>query len=158
MAPTIQQKNYLLNPVKEYRRLSRFLVTVVFTHWDKLGNLSNDNIVPAVEKLVHQTASNPHPKYPQITLAFHKFPSYLRRAAIMFAVGQVSSCWTRYCDWQSLTANNFDSATLLFFLANRRIFRNLKDIGLGIRRLSLSIRYYQESTSIGKTVNNIAIV
>jgi putative transposase len=101
IAPTVEQKNYLLNTVREYRRLSRFLVTVVLTHWDRLGNKSNDNVVPAIEKLVHQTRNNPNPKYPQINQAFHKFPSYLRRAAIMFAVGQVSSYWTRYHDWQS---------------------------------------------------------
>jgi putative transposase len=101
LAPTVEQKNYLLNTVSEYRRLSRFLVTVVLTHWDRLGNLSNDNVVPAIEKLVHKTSSNLNPKYPTIDRAFHKFPSYLRRAAIMFAVGQVSSYWTRYYDWQS---------------------------------------------------------
>jgi putative transposase len=101
IAPTVEQKNYLLNTVREYRRLSRFLVTVVLTHWDRLGNKSHDNVVPAIEKLVHQTRNNPNPKYPQINQAFHKFPSYLRRAAIMFAVGQVSSYWTRYYDWQS---------------------------------------------------------
>ena len=81
--------------------MSRFLVTVVNTHWKDLGGLSSDNVVPAVEKLIHATAQNPHPKYPTIDRAFHKFPSYLRRAAIMFAVGQVSSYMTRYWDWQS---------------------------------------------------------
>jgi IS605 OrfB family transposase len=101
IAATVKQKTYLQNTVKEYRRLSKFLVTVVITHWNKLGNLSNDEVVPAVEKLIHQTTLNPNPKYPQINQAFHKFPSYYRRAAIMFAVGQVSSYWTRYYDWQS---------------------------------------------------------
>jgi putative transposase len=100
------QKQYLLNTVKEYRRLCRFLVTVVCTHWKDLGGLSSDNVVPAVEKLVHQTAQNPTPKYPTIDKAFHKFPSYLRRAAIMFAVGQVSSYMTRYWDWQSGQSRN----------------------------------------------------
>lgn len=96
-----EQKQYLLNTVREYRRLCRFLVTVVCTHWVDLGTLSSDNLVPAVERLVHGTAKNPNPKYPQINRAFHKFPSYLRRAAIMFAAGQVSSYMTRYRDWQS---------------------------------------------------------
>jgi putative transposase len=91
IAPIGEQKQYLLNTVKEYRRLCRFLVTVVCTHWKDLGGLSSDNVVPAIEKLVHRTAQNPDPKYPTIDKAFHKFPSYLRRAAIMFAVGQVSS-------------------------------------------------------------------
>lgn len=96
-----EQKQYLLNTVREYRRLCRFLVTVICSHWVDLGTLSSDNLVPAVERLVHGTAKNPNPKYPQINRAFHKFPSYLRRAAIMFAAGQVSSYMTRYRDWQS---------------------------------------------------------
>lgn len=100
------QKQYLLNTVKEYRRLCRFLVTVVCTHWKDLGGLSSDNVVPAIEKLVHRTAQNPNPRYPAIDKAFHKFPSYLRRAAIMFAVGQVSSYMTRYWDWQSGQSRN----------------------------------------------------
>jgi putative transposase len=106
LAPTLEQKQYLLNTVEEYRRLSRFLVTVVCVHWKELGGLSSDNVVPAIEKLVHQTAQNPSPKYPTIDRAFHKFPSYLRRAAIMFAVGQVSSYMTRYWDWQSGQSRN----------------------------------------------------
>jgi putative transposase len=106
IAPTIEQKQYLLNTVREYRRLSRFLVTVVCTHWKDLGGLSSDKVVPAIERLVHQTAQNLTPKYPMIDRAFHKFPSYLRRAAIMFAVGQVSSYMTRYWDWQSGQSRN----------------------------------------------------
>jgi putative transposase len=90
ISPSGVQKLYLLNTVKEYRRLCRFLVTVVCTHWKDLGGLSGDRVVPAVEKLVHRTALNQNPKYPTIDSTFHKFPSYLRRAAIMFAVGQRS--------------------------------------------------------------------
>jgi IS605 OrfB family transposase len=101
LSPTSEQRQYLLATVREYRRLCRFLVTVVCTHWAGIGDLSSDNIVPAVERLVHQTAKNPNPNYPQIDRVFPKFPSYLRRAAIMFAVGQVSSYMTRYQDWQS---------------------------------------------------------
>lgn len=106
IAPNSEQRQFLLNTVREYQRLCRFLVTVICTHWVDLGNLSNDNLVPAVERLVHGTAKNPNPKYPQINQAFHKFPSYLRRAAIMFAAGQVSSYMTRYRDWQSGQSRN----------------------------------------------------
>ena len=90
IAPNSEQKQFLLNTVREYRRLCRFLVTVICTHWVDFGSLSSDNLVPAVERLVHGTTKNPNPKYPQINRAFHKYPSYLRRAAIMFAAGQVS--------------------------------------------------------------------
>ncbi|MEG4802743.1 transposase [Microcoleus sp. ARI1-B5] len=106
ISPTPHQRQYLLNTVVEYRRLCRFLVTVISTHWPSLGVLSADNLVPAVERLVHATSQNPDIKYPQIGKAFHKFPSYLRRAAIMFAAGQVSSYMTRYRDWQSGQSRN----------------------------------------------------
>ncbi|NJK74969.1 MAG: transposase [Microcoleus sp. SU_5_6] len=104
--PSAEQRQYLLNTVQEYRRLSRFLVTVISTHWVELGRLSSDKLVPSVEKLVHATTQNPTPKYPQIDKAFYKFPSYLRRAAIMFAFGQVSSYMTRCRDWQSGQSRN----------------------------------------------------
>ncbi|MGB3239953.1 MAG: hypothetical protein WBB29_16775 [Geitlerinemataceae cyanobacterium] len=106
IAPNSEQKQNLLNTVQEYRRLCRFLVTVICTHWVNLGGLSGAHLVPAVERLVHRTAKNPNPKYPQFQCAFHKFPSYLRRAAIMFAAGQVSSYMTRYRDWQSGQSRN----------------------------------------------------
>ena len=104
--PSVEQRQYLLNTMAEYRHLSRFLVTVIATHWPQLGVLSNDNLIPAVERLVHATAKNPAIKYPQIGQSFHKFPSYLRRAAIVFATGQVSSYMTRYRDWQSGHSRN----------------------------------------------------
>ncbi len=54
----------------------------------------------AMEQLIHKTAKRPEVKYDYFDESFHKFPSYLRRAAIETAVGQVSSFLTRYYDWQ----------------------------------------------------------
>nr|WP_293098414.1 transposase [Moorena sp. SIO3I6] len=50
---------------------------------------------------MHKTAKRPDIKYPQFNKTFYKFPSYLRRAAIAFSAGQVSSFVTRYHNWQS---------------------------------------------------------
>jgi putative transposase len=86
--------------VDEYRRLCRFLVTIVSTHWVDLANLSADQVTPTVERLMHPTADNPSVKYAVVSKAFYKFPSYYRRAAIAFAYGQVSSYMTRYWAWQ----------------------------------------------------------
>lgn len=86
--------------IKIYRRICKFLAGIVFTHWKTLGTLSTKKVVPAVERLMHATAKNKNVKYPTIGKAFRKFPSYYRRAAIVFAVGQVSSYMTRYRDWQ----------------------------------------------------------
>ncbi|MDX2097250.1 MAG: hypothetical protein SFW36_05690, partial [Leptolyngbyaceae cyanobacterium bins.59] len=63
--------------------------------------LTSQQVIPAVERLIHATAHRPTVKYPGIDQTFHKFPSYYRRAAIAFAVGQVSSFVTRYQEWQS---------------------------------------------------------
>ena len=98
---TQQQKELLQNTVSEFRRLVRCLVGVVNTHWSTIGLLDAKSQIPAIEKLVHQTAKNPSPKYRYFNRRFWKFPSYYRRGAIQFAVGQVSSFNTRYREWQS---------------------------------------------------------
>ena len=106
---TQKQKELLQNTVSEYRRLVRCLVGVVNTHWSTIGLLDAKSQIPAIEKLVHQTAKNPSPLYQYFNRRFFKFPSYYRRGAIQFAVGQVSSFNTRYRDWQSGIRNRFDA-------------------------------------------------
>lgn len=91
-------KSLLLTTVKEYRRLVRALIGVVYTHWVDIAE-SKDTIA-AVESLIHPTKKRPDIKYKYFSRAFYKFPSYLRRAAIHNAVGQVSSFVTRYDLWQ----------------------------------------------------------
>jgi putative transposase len=98
---TRQQIELLQNTVSEFRCLVRCLVGVVNTHWSTIGLLDAKSQIPAIEKLIHQTAKNPSPKYQYFNRRFYKFPSYYRRGAIQFAVGQVSSFNTRYTDWQS---------------------------------------------------------
>lgn len=98
---TGQQKELLQKTVSEFRRLVRSLVGVVNTHWSTIGLLDAKSQIPAIEQLVHQTAKNPSPKYQYFNRRFYKFPSYYRRGAIQFAVGQVSSFNTRYSSWQS---------------------------------------------------------
>ncbi len=98
---TPPQKELLEKTVCEFRCLVRALVGVVYTHWSTIGLLDAKSQIPAVEKLIHQTAKNPQPKYKYFNSRFHKFPSYYRRGAIQFALGQVSSFITRYRRWQS---------------------------------------------------------
>ena len=98
---TSEQKKLLQNTVSEFRRLVRCLVGVVNTHWTTIGLLDAKAQIPAVEKLIHATAKNPSPKYQYFNRRFYKFPSYYRRGAIQFAIGQVSSFHTRYREWQS---------------------------------------------------------
>ena len=98
---TQKQKELLQNTVSEFRCLVRCLVGVINTHWSTIGLLDGLSQIPAIEKLVHQTAKNPSSKYQYFNRRFYKFPSYYRRGAIQFAVGQVSSFNTRYREWQS---------------------------------------------------------
>jgi IS605 OrfB family transposase len=101
LGPTASQKILMGETVKVYRDACRYLTTIISTHWPMLGSLSTDNAVTAVERLMHSTAKNPVVKYTQFTERFYKFPSYYRRAAISFALGQVSSYMTRYGEWVS---------------------------------------------------------
>ena len=103
------QKELLQNTVSEFRCLVRCLVGVVYTHWSTIGLLDAKSQIPAVEKLIHQTANNPEPKYKYFNRRFYKFPSYYRRGAIQFAIGQVSSFVSRYRTWQSGIRNRKDA-------------------------------------------------
>lgn len=96
--PDARTKSLLLSTVREYRRLIRALIGVVYTHWVDIAE-SKDTIA-VVESLIHSTKKRPTIKYKYFSRAFYKFPSYLRRAAIHNAVGQVSSFVTRYDLWQ----------------------------------------------------------
>ena len=72
---TQEQKELLQNTVSEFRRLVRCLVGVVNTHWSTIGLLDGLSQIPAIEKLVHQTAKNLSPKYQYFNRRFYKFPS-----------------------------------------------------------------------------------
>ncbi|NEQ14563.1 MAG: transposase, partial [Moorea sp. SIO3E2] len=99
--PSYKQKELFEETLKVYRQACRYLIGIVYVHWSDLGGLTAEQLTPAVEKLMHETAKRPNIKYPQFNKAFYKFPSYYRRAAIAFAAGQVSSFVTRYREWQS---------------------------------------------------------
>ena len=97
--PDTEQLSYLEATVNEYRAFCKALSYVVTLHWTEIVEATSR--CAAVEKLIHKTSSNPNPKYQYFQKRFYKFPSYLRRAAIEFALGQVCSFQTRYYDWQS---------------------------------------------------------
>jgi len=101
VAATQKQKESLQLTVSEFRCLVRCLMGVIYTHWSTIGRLDPKSQIPAVEKLIHATAKNSSPKYRYFNRRFYKFPSYYRRGAIQFAIGQVSSFVTRYRSWQS---------------------------------------------------------
>jgi len=105
--PTPETKTYLEMTVAEYRSFCKALSYVVMGHWRKIA--SANSRCTAVETLIHKTNKNPHPTYSYFGTRFYKFPSYLRRAAIEFVCGQVSSFLTRYEQWQCGSRNCKDA-------------------------------------------------
>lgn len=93
------QREALAETLALYRRLVRDLMTVAFTHWPVIGPLKGNDVVSVVEGLIHPTAKRPEVRYRYFQNRYYKFPSYLRRVAIMDAVGQVRSFMSRYGDW-----------------------------------------------------------
>lgn len=98
LSPTSVQREDLERTEALYRAYIRALIGVIYTHW--LDISSADSQCGAVEELIHKTRTNANPRYLYFSLNFPKFPSYLRRAAIQAAIGQVSSFVTRYNQWQ----------------------------------------------------------
>lgn len=88
-----------MRTVTEYRRLVRALAGIIFVRLDELRAASSKCF--AVECLFHATRDHPSPRYALVDRMFHKFPSYLRRAAIEAAFGAVSSFVANYARWQS---------------------------------------------------------
>lgn len=110
--PTPEQHEFLEATVDEYRAFCKALSYVVMGHWTEI--VDSPSRCAAIEKLIHKTGSNPNPKYQYFQKRFYKFPSYLRRAAIEFVNGQVSSFLTRYYDWQSGNRKRKDARTPRF--------------------------------------------
>ncbi|WP_220254457.1 RNA-guided endonuclease TnpB family protein, partial [Vreelandella rituensis] len=83
------------------RRLVRDLMTVAYTHWPQVGICEGNAVVEVIERLIHPTQKRPQVRYTYFAERYYKFPSYLRRVAIMDAVGQVRSFVTRFEAWRS---------------------------------------------------------
>lgn len=95
---TPHQKHLMRLTLAEYRLFCRALSIVVLNNWPELQRAPS--FAAAVERLMHATKKHPTPRHHYFANRFYKFPSYLRRAAIEFARGQVSSYLTRYRAWQ----------------------------------------------------------
>ena len=86
--------------VEQYRFAVDFFISVVLAEWKYISQISSSlEQQRAVEILTHRTSNNPLPKY-DFAKDFYKFPSYLRRAAINEAIGEVSSYKSNYANWE----------------------------------------------------------
>ena len=89
----------LENSIHIYRDAIRFVILIVDAHWDEMRDFEYSNQrMMYVENLVHSTAKN-HARY-DFDEKFPKFPSYLRRAALNFALGIVSSYRSNLANWE----------------------------------------------------------
>lgn len=94
-----QDKKVLGDTLVYYRKYVRDLMVLINARWKTLQKASGNECIKLVEDLIHPTSSRPTIKHPHFHKNYYKFPSYLRRVAIMDAFGQVSSFQTRYNDW-----------------------------------------------------------
>lgn len=92
-------KRVLKTTVKLYRQAVDFLIGVCLNEWDDIVKIESlMQRKSFVEKLVHKTKDRPFVKY-DFDSPFYKFSSYLRRAAIAEAIGDVSSYKSNYANW-----------------------------------------------------------
>ena len=80
--------------VRYYRDAVRYLIGVIMPRYDLLAAIDGDYASHQrqllIESWVHGTKDNV-PEFPEFDRRFYKFPSYLRRSAIMDAYGVVDS-------------------------------------------------------------------
>jgi len=91
-----------------YQSALRYLLDIVTQEWSILKDIKADSEkgvsanqmrLRTLERLIHKTAKTPFPKYP-FDEKFYKLPSYLRRAAIMEAIGMYSSFQSNLANWE----------------------------------------------------------
>lgn len=90
----VNMNDCLKETIEIYRKAVSYFINVVTSERELLEKLSSKYRVNLIEHLTHSTKDNPHPEYDGFDRQFYKFPSYLRRSAIMDAMGIVSSYYS----------------------------------------------------------------
>ncbi len=90
----------LRETVKIYRKAVDFFIAVAMAEVDFFLSCSPYEEIRFMETLTHATKKNPEPKY-DFDGPFPQFPSYLRRAAIMQAVGKAVSYMKLVANWEN---------------------------------------------------------
>ncbi|MCD8204406.1 MAG: hypothetical protein LUC16_01060 [Coprobacillus sp.] len=99
---TIREHNRIFrHTVHIYRDALAFFIDVAIAEWEKFASLTHPNsAVLVMERITHATKAHPVPEY-DFDTPFPMFPTYLRRAAIMKAVGAVSAYKTKLATWEA---------------------------------------------------------
>ena len=89
--------------VEAYRAAVTFFISVCMEEWDTISfQTSPQRRMNALEAMTHPTAKRPGVShcFDDADKRFYKFPSYLRRAACMEAIGKVSSYRSSIANWE----------------------------------------------------------
>ena len=104
----IRSEKEFSKTAKVYQSALHYLLDVVAHEWPILKDIKADGTEKVstgqlrrmtLERLVHKTAKTPFPKY-HFDEKFYKLPSYLRRAAMMEALGMYSSFQSNLANWE----------------------------------------------------------
>ena len=90
--------------VEAYRDAVTFFISVCMEEWDIISfQTSPLRRMNALEAMTHPTAKRPDVPhcFDNANKRFYKFPSYLRRAACMEAIGKVSSYKSSLANWET---------------------------------------------------------
>jgi IS605 OrfB family transposase len=93
------QREALADTLALYRRYVRDLMVLINARWSSFQHHNGNEIITAVEHLIHPTRHRPTVRHSYFHHRYYKFPSYYRRSTIMDAAGQVRSFHTRFNDW-----------------------------------------------------------
>ena len=104
---SMPNKRVLDDTVRLYRAAAEYFIDLVMASWGSLfvKEMPVQQLIKEMEKLCIRTKKRPDTPY-DFAKDFCKFPSYLRRAAICFAYGQVSSYMTRLKAWEENKQGN----------------------------------------------------
>ena len=98
----IKHYNHIFkDTVSVYREAVDFLINVCLNEWEIIAEHNKHAQLVTMESLMHATSSRPYVKYSGFDRKFYKFPGYLRRAAIMEAIGKVSSYMSSLANWEA---------------------------------------------------------
>ena len=97
---TKEQRRLLENTDAKYNEAVRFLLPIIDSEWNVIAVTDDKKLRQRIcETLIHETKTNPKPKYPEFDEKFENFPCYYRRAAVTAAIGAVSSYKSNYQNW-----------------------------------------------------------
>ena len=98
----IKHYNHIFkDTIAVYRDAVDFLINVSLNEWKDISPINEALLRQQyIERLCHVTSNNPTVKYTSFDKKFYKLPCYLRRAAIMEAIGKVSSYKSNLANWE----------------------------------------------------------